>query len=156
MSQNYWSSSQEAINHDKAEALEFGVGTGIIGAQRHWVTDEIWHLIEGSYAFGINPLPMLRKALPNFKWRFHDLSEKRNVEKALRARVVESDFFWFTTVFYDRLITARRINSSEKPFIIIGHTFQSMRDSCANSPNDTIKLLKCWGVREDREEYSSV
>ena len=143
---------QEKVNQDMAEALEFGVGMGLIQFQRSQVTDDIWHLIIGSYAFGINPLPILRKALPNFEWQFHNLEKKQNTDKALRARVIESDFFWFKTVFYDQVITARRRNTTEKPLMIIGQTFQSILDSCAPD-KELIESLKSWGVREDREEH---
>lgn len=144
--------STETVNHEKSEALEFGFDKEY-GQQRWQVTDDIWHLVSGCYEFRVNPLPILRKAMPNFKWEFHDLLKKKNTSAALCERVVASDFFWITSVFYDELITARRVNSLEKPFVIIGHTFQSMRDSCAHNSDGMIKLLQSWGVKEDREEH---
>jgi hypothetical protein len=135
---------------EKTSALEFGIGQNY-DLPRCEVTDEIWHLISGCYGFGINPLPILRKKIPNFIWEFHDLLKKKDSRAAVCSRVVASDFFWFTSVFYDELVTARRVNSVEKPFMIIGHTFQSMRESCAGDSEDMIKLLQSWGVREDRE-----
>lgn len=149
MKEENWG-GQKAVDKDRAEALEFGVGMSLIGLQRHQVTDDIWHLIIGCYSFGVNPLRILRKAMPNFEWKFYDLSKKNDA--ALRARVTQSDFFWFTTVFYDELVVARRINSKEKPLMITGQTFQSMRESCAPS-EEKIKLLESWGVKEDREEH---
>lgn len=143
---------RSGVRLDKSKALEFGV-SGPIGLQRYQATDDIWHLVTGCYEFDTNPLPILRRAIPNFKWEFHDLLLKKKVHAALCDRVLGSDFFWFPNVFYDNLVTARRIDSAGWPFNIIGHTFQSMRESCANDAEGMIRLLQSWGVREDRENH---
>ncbi len=135
---------------DMTEALKFGVGMGEVDYQRYNVTDYIEHLIAGCYPFGFNPLPILRKALPEFEWQFHTLFTKKNPKMATRDRVMKSDFFWFPDMLcWDELVTARRVEKDEKPLMIIGHPFAALEKV---GRKDVVEMLRSWGVTEDRQE----
>jgi hypothetical protein len=130
--------SDESIEafRNSAEALELGCDGVVLGKHRYMVTDDLTNLIIGHYAFYLNPLPILRKGFPNFKWEFHELFHKKNADAAIKNCIMKADFFWFPEIVgmsWDIIVTARRIGSPGSPYAIIGQPFQIVNSADGSS-----------------------